>query len=79
MQLVDNLTVRTTGVYPANDNFLGLIARFAAGALKNLLSSEATSGMLGNLAQSVISKGLDSAKNRLDRVGQPRNLTQVRG
>jgi len=67
MQLVDNLTVRTTGVYPANDNFLGLIAKFAAGALKSLLSSEATSGMLGNLAQGVINRGLSAADNRLSR------------
>lgn len=66
MELVDNLTVRTTGVYPANDNFLGLIAKFAAGALKSLLSSEATPAMLGNLAQGVINKGLNTINNGLD-------------
>jgi len=70
MQLVDNLTVRTTGIYPANDNFLGLIAKFAAGALRTLLSSEATPAMLGKLAQGVINKGIGSARRRL---GQPRN------
>jgi len=67
MQLVDNLTVRTTGVYPANDNFLGMIAKFAAGALKSLLSSEATPNLLGNLAQGVINRGLSSANNRLSK------------
>jgi len=65
MQLVDNLTVRTTGIYPANDNFLGMIAKFAAGALKSLLSSEATSNVLGNLAQGVVNRGLSSVNNRL--------------
>jgi hypothetical protein len=65
MQLVDNLTVRTTGIYPANDNFLGMIAKFAAGALKSLMSSEATSNVLGNLAQGVINRGMASASNRL--------------
>jgi len=70
MQLVDNLTVRTTGVYPANDNFLGLIANFAANALKGLLSSEATPAMLGNLAQGVINQGLSFANNKLGQIGQ---------
>lgn len=67
LELVDNLVVRTTGVYPANDNFLGLIAKFAAGALKTLLSSQATSGLLGNLAQGVVNKGLDRVNNRLSK------------
>jgi hypothetical protein len=65
LQLVDNLTVRTTGVYPANDNFLGLIAKFAAGALKTLFSSQATSSMLGNLATGAINKGLGLAANKV--------------
>lgn len=69
MELVDNLTVRTTGVYPANDNFLGLIAKFAAGALKTLLSSQATPSVLGNIAQGVINKGLGYVNNKLS---QPR-------
>jgi len=76
MQLVDNITVRTTGVYPANDNFLGLIARFAANALRGLLSSEATPTMLNNLAQSVISKGLTSVDRRLALVGQRRGAAR---
>jgi len=65
LELVDNLVVRTTGVYPANDNFLGLIAKFAAGALKTVLSSQATSGLLGNLAQGVVNRGLDRVNNKL--------------
>lgn len=68
MQLVDNITVRTTGVYPANDNFLGLIAKFAAGALKSILSSQATPTLLGNLAQGVINKGLNLANSKLQQV-----------
>lgn len=66
MQLVDNITVRTTGVYPANDNFLGLIAKFAAGALKSLLSSSATPTVLGNLAQGAITKGIGYLNNRVN-------------
>jgi hypothetical protein len=70
MQLVDNLTVRTTGIYPANDNFLGLIAKFAAGALRSILTSQATPALLGNLAQGVINKGISYADDRLSRVGR---------
>jgi len=81
LQLVDNITVRTTGVYPANDNFLGLIAKFAAGALRNLLSSQATSTVLGNLAQGVIDKGLNYASDKVGQVGRRtvrRSATRVR-
>lgn len=76
MELVDNMTVRTTGVYPANDNFLGLIAKFAAGALRNLLSSEATPALLGNLAQGVINKGLGSLTGALDKSLQRSNVAR---
>jgi len=69
LQMVDNLTVLTTGVYPANDNFLGLIAKLASGALRSLLSSDATPALLGKLAQSVINQGVGSARRRM---GQPR-------
>jgi len=81
LQLVDNITVRTTGVYPANDNFLGLIAKFAAGALKNLFSSQATSTVLGNLAQGVINKGLNYASDKMGQVAQrpiPRAARRMR-
>jgi len=81
LQLVDNITVRTTGVYPANDNFLGLIAKFAASALKGLLSSQATSAVLGNLAQGVIDKGLSYASDKVGQVGRKtvrRSATRVR-
>ena len=81
LQLVDNITVRTTGVYPANDNFLGLIAKFAAGALKTLFSSQATSSVLGNLATGAINKGLGYAADKMDQVGRRtvrRSATRVR-
>lgn len=78
MELVDNLTVRTTGIYPANDNFLGLIAKFAAGALRNILSSEATPALLGNLAQGVINKGIGFANNKLDAVTRRKMAQRVR-
>jgi hypothetical protein len=67
MELVDNLNVRTTGVYPANDNFLGAIARFAAGALRKLFTSEATSTMMGNVAKMAIDSGASFAKTKINR------------
>lgn len=74
MQLVDNINVRTTGIYPANDNFLGAVARFAAGALRKLFASEATGPMLGNLAKSAVEGAVGFAKTKLDRRARFRNL-----
>lgn len=68
LALVDNLNVRTTGIYPANDNFLGAIAKFAAGALKNLLASEATVPMLGNIAKRSVETGVGWLQRRMARL-----------
>jgi len=67
MTLVDNLNVRTTGIYPAEDNFLGMIARLAAGALKKLFTSEATAPMLGNIAKSAVETGVNLVQSNLSK------------
>lgn len=66
LELVDNLNTRTTGVYPANDNFLGLISKFASQALSSLFTSEATAPMLGNLAKNAVEFGVGRLRNRMN-------------
>jgi len=65
LQLVDNINTLTTGVYPAMDNFLGIVAKLAAGLLKKLVTSQATSSVLGNLAQGAVNKGLGLVADKL--------------
>lgn len=65
LYLVDSLSTQTTGFYPAKDNFAAALCKVGAGLLKGLLKSEATQGMMKNIAAAAVNKGLNSAIKRL--------------
>jgi hypothetical protein len=65
LALTDNMSTMTTGFYPAKDNFAAALCKFGAMMLKRVLKSEATQGMMKNLAGMIIDRGTNGLLKRL--------------
>jgi len=65
LSLIDSLSTQTTGVYAAKMNFAAALCSYGAQLLRSMFKSEATQGMMRNIANTAVDYGLRSVNRRL--------------